>query len=143
VYNDKFLENKLPIFPTEEEWTLTLHLDRVPMNDCFPRRYAVNSLPTAVTSTRPQQQNHTRNKDKRQGKQPVTSKQTPQDGDNNSIENYFTRSQPTASSSNVAQEVGKLLGPGYAEEPANYAESFPNMDQLMGGTISASLTVWN
>jgi hypothetical protein len=140
AYNDKFPENKLPFFPTEEEWTLTLRPDRVPMKDRFPQRYAVNSLPTAATSTRPRQKNHTGNKEKRKGKQPATSKQTPQEGD---IERYLTRSQPAASTSNVTQEVGELFGPNWWAEPANYEESYPNTGRLIGGAISANPSGWN
>lgn len=141
-YNDKFPENKLPFFPTEEEWTLTLRPDKVPMKDCFPQRYAVNSLPTAATSARPRQQNHTSNKEKRKGKQPATSKQTPQDSGTNSIEKYLTRSQPAASTSSVTQ-VDDLLCLDWTAEPANYEESYPNPAQLISGAISASQTGWN
>ena len=141
-YNDKFPENKLPFFPTDEEWTLTPRPDRIPANDRFLARYAVNSLPTAAMSKRPQQQNQARSKDKRQGKQAVTTKQITQVDDTNSIEKYFTRSQPSASSSGTARKVGELLGPGYAEEPADGVDIY-QLVQQHGNTIPASILGWN
>ena len=38
-------ENVLTYFPTEESWTLTARPERVPLEDRFPSRYAVRSLP--------------------------------------------------------------------------------------------------
>jgi hypothetical protein len=138
-YNVKFPENKLPFFPTDEEWTHTPRPDRIPMNDRFPQRYAVNSLPTATATKRSQQQNHTRNKDKRQGKQPATSKRTTQDGgDNNHIEKYFTRSQPLASTSSIGKKVDVLLGLDYTEETESY-----RVEQLIGDTAPTSQLGWN
>ena len=34
-------------FPTEQDWTLTMRPNRIPVNECFPGHFAVNSLPTA------------------------------------------------------------------------------------------------
>ena len=38
-------ENALTYFPTEESWTLTARLDRIPLEERFPSKYAVGSLP--------------------------------------------------------------------------------------------------
>ena len=38
-------ENVLTYFPTNESWTLTARPERVPMEDRFPSRYTVGSLP--------------------------------------------------------------------------------------------------
>ena len=41
-------ENALTYFPTEENWTLTARPERIPLEDRFPSRYAVGSLPPQV-----------------------------------------------------------------------------------------------
>ena len=40
-YDDNYLENSLPYFPTEEEWTLTPRPSRLQQEERFPARYAV------------------------------------------------------------------------------------------------------
>ncbi len=44
-YNGYHPENKLIYFPTDEDWTLTTHPERIPFEDKFPERFAVASLP--------------------------------------------------------------------------------------------------
>ena len=38
-------ENEMPFFPTEQDWTLTTRPIRIPLDERFPQRFAVNSLP--------------------------------------------------------------------------------------------------
>jgi len=35
----------MPFYPTEHDWTLTARPHRIPLDECFPGRYLVNSLP--------------------------------------------------------------------------------------------------
>ena len=35
----------MPYFPTEHNWSLTVRPDRIPMEDKFPAKYAVNTIP--------------------------------------------------------------------------------------------------
>jgi hypothetical protein len=51
-YNEKFPENNMVYFPTEQEWTLTTRPSRIPLEERFPQRYAVNSLPPATYKPR-------------------------------------------------------------------------------------------
>ena len=44
-FNEIHPENALTYFPTEESWTLTARLERVPLEEIFLSRYAVGSLP--------------------------------------------------------------------------------------------------
>ena len=44
-FNDIHLENALTYFPSEESWTLTARLERVPLGKRFPSKYGVGSLP--------------------------------------------------------------------------------------------------
>jgi hypothetical protein len=37
--------NSMPFFLAEQDWTLTSWLNRIPLDECFPASYAVNSLP--------------------------------------------------------------------------------------------------
>jgi len=38
-------ENVMPFFPTEHDWMLTVRPHRIPLDECFPGVYTVNSLP--------------------------------------------------------------------------------------------------
>jgi hypothetical protein len=38
-------ENGMPYYPTEQEWTLTVRPNRIPLDERYPQRFAVNSLP--------------------------------------------------------------------------------------------------
>ena len=44
-FDEIHLENALTYFPTEESWTLTARPERVPLEERFPSRYTVGSLP--------------------------------------------------------------------------------------------------
>ncbi len=140
IYNERYPENKLPFFPTDEEWTLTPRPDRTPSGSRFPQRYAVNSLPTAATGKQTRQQNQPRGKSKYRNRQPNPQKQGAQDGNNNSIEKYFTRSQPTETASSNAGEEGDLSGPSYLDEPANESNL---VEQLLGNTLPGSIPGWS
>jgi hypothetical protein len=39
------LENSMPYFPTEQEWLQMVRPSRIDMDERFPGKYAVNSLP--------------------------------------------------------------------------------------------------
>jgi hypothetical protein len=38
-------ENKMPFFPTEQDWTLAIRPNRIPLDERYPQRFAVKSLP--------------------------------------------------------------------------------------------------
>jgi hypothetical protein len=44
-HNERHPENNMVYFPTDEDWTLTIRPDRIPLDERFPQRYAVASLP--------------------------------------------------------------------------------------------------
>lgn len=142
IYNERYPENKLPFFPTDEEWTLTLRPDRIPSEDRFPQRYAVNSLPTVANSGRAQQQGQQSNRQKRQSKQSNLAKRSTQNGNNNSIEKYLTRSQPSAQVSSNAREEGELSSNNYLADPASNSDS-NLVEQMLGNTVPGGITGWN
>jgi len=37
----------MPFYPAEQDWTLSSRPSRVPIEECFPAAYKVNSLPTS------------------------------------------------------------------------------------------------
>lgn len=43
-YDQKYTENYMPFFVTEQEWTLTTRHSRVPLEERFPKSLAVNNL---------------------------------------------------------------------------------------------------
>jgi len=45
ILDERNLENAMPYFPTEYDWSLTVRPDRIPMEDKFPTKYAVNAIP--------------------------------------------------------------------------------------------------
>lgn len=47
IHDERNPENALPYFPTEHDWTLTARPERIPIDERFPGKYAVNSLPIA------------------------------------------------------------------------------------------------
>jgi hypothetical protein len=57
-------ENAMPFFPTGHDWTLTARPHRIPLDERFPGKYAVNSLPTAA-SQRPAKDSRPPRKDRR------------------------------------------------------------------------------
>ena len=46
IQDERNPENAMPFYPTEHDWTLTARPHRIPLDERFPGRYAVNSLPT-------------------------------------------------------------------------------------------------
>ena len=55
IYDDRNPENGMPYYPTDQDWTLTTHPERIPMELRYPGKYAVNSLP--ATNGRKKNQN--------------------------------------------------------------------------------------
>src|SRR4029077_3709688 len=45
IQDERNPENAMPFYPTEHDWTLTARPHRIPLDERFPGRYAVNSLP--------------------------------------------------------------------------------------------------
>jgi hypothetical protein len=41
-------DNNMPFFPAEQDWTLVTRPSRVPLEERFPKSYAVNSLPPSI-----------------------------------------------------------------------------------------------
>jgi hypothetical protein len=48
IIDERNPENAMPYFPTEHDWSLTIRPDRVPREDRFPARFAVNTLPVTA-----------------------------------------------------------------------------------------------
>ena len=44
IYDEKNPENGLVFYPTDQDWSLTLRPQRIPLEERFPQRFAVNSL---------------------------------------------------------------------------------------------------
>ena len=51
-FDEMHPENALTYFPTDESWTLTARPDRIPLEERFPSRYAVGSLPPPSNTRR-------------------------------------------------------------------------------------------
>ena len=64
IRDERNPENAMPFFPTEHDWTLTARPHRIPLDERFLGKYAVNSLPTAA-SQRPAKDSRPPRKDGR------------------------------------------------------------------------------
>ncbi len=45
MMDERNLENSMPYFPMEQEWSQMVRPSRIDMDEWFPGKYAVNSLP--------------------------------------------------------------------------------------------------
>ena len=45
IINESNPVNNMPFFPAEQDWTLSIRPPRIPISECFPTTYVVNSLP--------------------------------------------------------------------------------------------------
>jgi hypothetical protein len=141
IHNSRYPENNLPFFPTDEGWTLTTRPDKIPVEDRFPQRYAVNSIPVKAAPRRTQQQTQTRNKPKRQHNQAAAPKGNARNGENNTIIKYFTRPQQNTASGSGSREEGEPPGPSYLDEPAN-SENYV-VEQLIGDAAPRHIPGWS
>lgn len=159
-HSERFPENKLPFFPTEENWTLTTRPDRIPIENRFPQRFAVNSLPTANTTRQHQRpQGQTRPRPKRQNKSGGNPKRTTHANDPNSIEKYLTRSQPATAPSNNneasnatntapdnnTREEGELPVTEWWQEPESRSQTNNTIADhiLSGNLVPSDFLGWN
>ena len=134
LYNNRFPENNLHFFPTEEEWTLTTRPDKILFEDCFPQQYTVNSLPMKTAPRCTQQQGQPRNKSKCQNARTASPKGNSQSGsNNNTIDRYFSNSQPNAAAGSDAREEGEPSGPSYLDEPTSNERDL--VEQLIGDNM--------
>lgn len=113
--NEKYPENNLPFFPTDEEWTLTTRSDNIPLENRFPKQYAVNILPPSTTAKHLRPQTH--NKPKRQGKQGTQPGQGPQGNGTNPIEKYFTRPHLNSTQNSSSAGSGDTPVPAHQNHP--------------------------
>jgi hypothetical protein len=143
LYDEKFPENKLPFFPTDDNWTLTTRPDRVPSDSRFPKRYAVNSLPTRADAPNVHQKDQNPTKAKQQAKPIGKTKRIARIEETNSITRYFNRSQHEPGTSANAREESALPDPEYTSEPSSWADNGIVEHLLNGNTIPGSLSSWD
>jgi hypothetical protein len=141
--NNRYPENNLPFFPTDEDWTLTTRPDKIPRENRFPQRYAVNPIPARAAPRRAQQQNQARNKAKHQNNAAASSKGKARGGESNTntIIKYFSRSQPNVPEGSNAREEGEPPGSHYLDEPAN-SEIYA-VEQLLGDAAPRHIPGWS
>jgi hypothetical protein len=114
LYDEKHPENNTVYFPTEEDWTLTTRPSRIPVEERFPQRYAVNSLP--VTNKRAAVK----------GKKTINAKPTmakmAQGKEQHTINHYFGSSQAKGKGKETMPEEGEL------QDMDEYEEGFENAE---------------
>lgn len=131
AYNNRFPENNLPFFPTDEDWTLTTRPDKIPFEKRFPPQYAVTSLPITVAT---RNQSQSQNKAKRRNPQAAPVKRRGRKADaaqGSNIERFLTRSQPlTATSSSRVEGAlpaidyrSELAGPSNPSGPSSVPQT--------------------
>jgi hypothetical protein len=125
LLDEKHPENNMVYFPTDEEWTLTTRPNRIPLEERFPPRFTVNNIP--ITTKKPT----------KKGKRPMPTRPitagNAQDKDQNTINQYFSRSQAKSKEKEAAQEEGEL------HDADEYDDCFDNIenndiDRLIGSS---------
>jgi hypothetical protein len=58
IYDERNPENAMPYYPSDQDWTMVVRPDRIPIAERFPAKFVVNSLPSTgnrhpSTATRP------------------------------------------------------------------------------------------
>jgi len=43
IVNECNPENRMPYFPAEQDWTMTMRPERIPMEEHFPAKFAINN----------------------------------------------------------------------------------------------------
>ena len=113
-FDDKHPENNIIYFPTEEDWTLTTRPNRILLDERFPQRFAVNSIPVTIK------------KPTGKGKKPTLTRQiaskNTQNKEQNTINHYFSRSQANGKGKEPAREEGEL------PDADEYEECFDNIE---------------
>ncbi len=87
-FDEMHPENALTYFPTEESWTLNARPERIPLDDRFPSRHAVGSLPPASRTVRPPPTRPIERRQRRQNPQREDAAQRTLDG--------FIETQPSS-----------------------------------------------
>jgi hypothetical protein len=101
-------------FPTDEDWTLTIRPDRIPIEEHFPQQFTVNSLPITNRKLHPKTKKLVPIKQ-------AMSKDT-QGKDQHTINHYFSRLQAKGKEKASASKTGELLNAN------DYNECFDNIE---------------
>lgn len=132
IYNDRFPENNMVYFPTDQDWTLASRPSRIPVEDRFPAKYAVNSLPIANRGTpRPVVRPPANNRAKASSSHSThtlqthpynrTEKQAPKEAD--ATERVMTRTQPNLVPLGRGREEGELPEPAELDTTLEHLET--------------------
>ena len=125
IYNERHPENSMVYFPTDKDWTLMTRPNRVPIEDRFPKRLAVNSIQTNTQG--PHKSNARRPATiPLRGSRPSTA-QAPrtleQQGDSNPINRLLTRTQPNLVPLSQGREEGELSEQLDLDSTIDYADN--------------------
>ena len=139
VYDNKFPENNMVYFPSDQDWTLTTKPDRIPVNERFPKRFAVNSLP--LTNCNPR--NPCRPAAQPAPREPSGGRSapqaTPQQGTaherqhmEDSAENILSRSQPNLVPLGRGREEGELSDQADKDSLLDHQDT-ANVEEVLNG----------
>lgn len=129
IYDDRYPENNIVFFPTEQDWTLTTRPSRIPTEERFPQHHAVKSLPsTNRKSTKPVVRlPPNRNPGSKDSPQ-AQSRQRPeqqQQGEVDPVSRILNRTQPNLVPLGRGREEGEL------SDPADNDSSLEQSDTLL------------
>ena len=111
-YDLRHPENDMVYFPTEQDWTLTSRPHRIPQEERFPQRFAVNSLPSTKQKNSkpvvrlPRSQTSARSNPSRAQAQRNPSQQ--HEGRSNVLDKYQNRTGPNLIPLGRGREEGEL-----------------------------------
>jgi hypothetical protein len=128
-YDERYPENNMVYFPTEEGWTLTSRPNRIPVEERFPRHFAVNNTAAPnrnphrpvvrLPSNRPQARNDTPQAQARQ--QPGRAPQ--REATDDPVSRLMNRSQPNLVPLGRGREQGELSEPAEFDFNLEYSDS--------------------
>jgi hypothetical protein len=127
IYNDRYPENNMVYFPTDQDWTLTARPSRIPVQERFPKRYVVNSLPvTSRNPPRPTVRLPPSNSPKTAS--PPRTQVYPQQGSSmqaraDPIDRLLTRTQPNLIPLGRGREKGDLSDPAENNSTLDHSDS--------------------
>ena len=101
-FDERYPENALQYFPTDQDWTYTTRPSKIPMDERFPQKFAVNSLP--IDNRRqhnPAQQNNKK-------KQPKNKEKGKQRAEQSTIDKYLNHTQVGCKPTSQHGEEGEI-----------------------------------
>jgi len=147
IYNKRYPENTMVYFPTEQDWTLTTRPSRIPPGERFPHHLAAKSIPsTGHKPPKPRVRLPTgRNPDSNNSPQAQVqqSPEQQQQGDDDPVSRFLSRSQPNLVPLGRGREEGELSDPADHDSNLGHSDSLFVEDTLLWAKEPPMAGAWH